>query len=194
MVFHRQGDSSMCAPSLGWTERASHLPAFFAFRLRSHGVLCEEQVSYGRHHGEIPNSCPYQQGALHQWNSCTLRQWCYPSSLCCKCTKKNICRSMTQQLQRSQSLSGGWSLFEITVFFSQYAHDWGSWKSKPHCSFFGKTHSHILLIGDDKQGLIQMLLSATSWYITCTFYDGWPGKYFSDLGAKLARTLAMVLN
>ena len=67
----------------------SHLPAFVGGSLRCHGVLWEECVSYCLHHEQIPNSCPNQQRALHQWQDHTLSQWCYPAALCWMWTKKN---------------------------------------------------------------------------------------------------------
>ena len=58
-MFHRQGDSSMCVLSLGWTLNwPSHLPAVVGGYERSQHVLCEELASYRQHHGRMTNSCP----------------------------------------------------------------------------------------------------------------------------------------
>ena len=51
-VFCRQSDTSMCVPSLEWTiSWVSYLSALLSGCYISHGVLCEEYVSYRWHPG-----------------------------------------------------------------------------------------------------------------------------------------------
>ena len=69
-MFHRQSDSSMCVPSLGWMLNwVSHLPTLVGGLQISHGVLGIEQTSHIRHHRQIQNSYSNLQGALHQRHS-----------------------------------------------------------------------------------------------------------------------------